>query len=340
MQYALLVYSDQSAWERPRRGGGGSAACGVDAAVARLFEEMGKADPNAEGRELVAASEAKVVRIVDGERVVTDGPFAETKEQIGGLFVTDLPDLDEAIRIAALVPAAEYGSMEIRPIVETVTAVARGDVPRGVASCSRDPHPRPRRPRRSPRTRCRTHSRLPSSGGRATACRARPGAWIVATARNGAIDRIRRERTFARKAELLARLEELPADEDADVSSIPDERLALVFTCCHPALAVEARVALTLREVAGLATPEIARAFLVPSRRSRNASCARSGAIREAGIPFRVPPDHVLPERLRACCASLYLVFNEGYAATRGRRARAARAVRRGDPARASCSAC
>ena len=90
-----------------------------------------------------------------------------------------------------------------------------------------------------------------------------PGAWIVATARNGAIDRIRRERTFARKAELLARLEAVPADEEADVSSIPDERLALLFTCCHPALAVDARIALTLREVAGLRTPEIARAFLV-----------------------------------------------------------------------------
>src|SRR6187455_770139 len=90
-----------------------------------------------------------------------------------------------------------------------------------------------------------------------------PGAWIVATARNGAIDRIRRERTFARKAELLARLEAVPGDEEADVSSIPDERLALLFTCCHPALAVDARIALTLREVAGLQTPEIARAFLV-----------------------------------------------------------------------------
>jgi hypothetical protein len=83
-----------------------------------LFEAMGAADPDAKGRELESASEAKVVRVVDGERIVTDGPFAETKEQIGGLFVTTLPDLDEAIRIAALVPAAEYGSLEIRPIVE------------------------------------------------------------------------------------------------------------------------------------------------------------------------------------------------------------------------------
>jgi hypothetical protein len=118
MQYALLVYSDQSSWE------------GIDEEEAArrraesmprwiaLFEELGKVDPAALGRELEAATEAKVVRVVDGARVVTDGPFAETKEQLGGLFVTTLPDLDEAIRLAALVPAAQYGSLEIRPIVE------------------------------------------------------------------------------------------------------------------------------------------------------------------------------------------------------------------------------
>src|SRR5204863_1211577 len=137
-----------------------------------------------------------------------------------------------------------------------------------------------------------------------------PSAWIVATARNRAIDRIRREQTLARKTELLARVEQLPGDEDA---VIPDERLELIFACCHPALAADAQVALTLSLVGGLTTPEIARAFLVPEATLAQRLVRSKKKIREAGIPLRVPPEHLLPERLRTVFAAIYLVFNAGY---------------------------
>jgi hypothetical protein len=118
VKYALMVYTDQSAWEAYTEEESARIRAESMPAWLACFEELGKADPEMAGFELEAAAEGKVVRVRDGQRIVTDGPFAETKEQIGGIFLTELPDLDEAIRLSALVPAAEYGSMEIRPIVE------------------------------------------------------------------------------------------------------------------------------------------------------------------------------------------------------------------------------
>ena len=118
MLYALLVYADPSPWRELTDEEAAAQRAVVMPRWIAAFEELTKADPNMKGIELESGTDAKVVRIRHGERVVTDGPFAETKELIGGLFLTELPDLDEAIRLAGIVPASEYGSIEIRPVVE------------------------------------------------------------------------------------------------------------------------------------------------------------------------------------------------------------------------------
>jgi RNA polymerase sigma-70 factor (ECF subfamily) len=267
-------------------------------------------------------TEASVATVVDGRAdtpIFTDGPYLESKEYIAGFWVVRAADLDAALALATRASQACQRKIEVRPAG-------------GRWTCSRSTPP--------------SRACTATSGARVVASLMRrfgnldlaeevaadafaaaverwrsdglppnPGAWIITTtATRNAIDRLRREGRRDAKHQEAAMLNDVGAR--GPTSAVEDDRLRLIFTCCHPALAIEARVALTLRMVGGLDVPEIARAFLVQQTTMGQRISRAKTKIREAGIPFRIPDAEVLPARLDAVLTVLYLVFTEGYLAT------------------------
>ena len=323
MQYALLIYTKPGT---------------VEALSPEEVEELSRDyyalrdEPGIlGGAGLQPVTTATTLRLADGKPVVTDGPFADTKEVFGGYYLYECDNLDQATEMAARIPALRIGgTVEIRPVMgkanltplEQVFRDEWGRVLAVLVGYLGDFELAEESVAEAFAVAAR---RWPAEGTPAS-----PVAWLVTTARNRAIDRLRRDRVLAAKLRLLEATTPATVEAEVDETEIPDERLELIFTCCHPAIAVDAQVALTLRAVAGLATDEIARAFLVPGETMKRRLTRAKTKIRDAGIPFSVPEPGRLEERLAVVLAVIYLIFNQGYSAPGQAGHLAAEAIRLG----------
>ena len=265
---------------------------------------------------LAAPSTATVIDNRDGQAVFTDGPFLESKEYLAGFWIIEAPDLDVALKLAAEGSKACNRKVEVRPFLrerarrpEAITRAHHEEWARVVAALTRRFGDLDIAEEAAAEAFATAVERWPADG-----VPPNPGAWLTTTANRKAIDRIRRENKRDDKQKEARMLYD--DDPPEPLGAIDDERLRLIFTCCHPALAMETRVALTLRMVGGLTVPEIARAFLVQEAAMGQRITRAKAKIKAARIPYRVPSAEDLPARVSGVLAVLFLVFNEGYLAT------------------------